>query len=114
MIPHADGATVIVDKGRCMDAIKATSKSAFALISPAVSDVRPRWPDRCWLVFCMAASSLWCVTAAPHLGPTYDEPNYVVNGLERWRTGSYGPLLHQGTMPLPIDVITWPLYMWEK
>jgi hypothetical protein len=97
-----------------MDANTATLQLSPTRAAPTTSDRRSQWPDVCWLVFCMAASSLWCVTAAPHLGPTYDEPNYVANGLERWRTGSYGPLLRQGTMPLPIDVISWPLYMWEK
>ena len=82
--------------------------------APSAPGTRSKWPDRFWLLVCMAASSFWCVTAAPHLGPTYDEPNYVANGLERWRTGSYGPLLRQGTMPLPIDVISWPLHVWEE
>jgi hypothetical protein len=97
-----------------MDAIANSSKQ-LATGTPEPSSVgRSRWPDYCWLLFCIAASSFWCITAAPHLGPTYDEPNYVANGLERWRTGSYGLLLRQGTMPLPIDVISWPLHVWEE
>jgi hypothetical protein len=76
--------------------------------------VRAGWPDRAWLLFLLAASSLWCVTASPQIGPTFDEPNYIANGLERWRSGSYRRLMRQGTMPLPIDVATGPLYVWER
>lgn len=35
------------------------------------------------------ASSAYCVTAAAHLGPTFDEPFYVAKGLHFWRTGSH-------------------------
>ena len=38
---------------------------------------------------CLVASSIWCVTAAARLGPTFDEPLYITRGLERWRTGSH-------------------------
>ena len=97
-----------------MDA-SATSSTPATPVGPAASkSLRAGWPDRLWLLLCITASSLWCVTAARHVGPTFDEPNYVVNGLERWRIGSYGQLMRQGTMPLPVDVISWPLHVWEQ
>ncbi len=72
-----------------------------------------RWFDRAWLLTCVAASSLWCLTAAQRLGATFDEPVYVARGLEGWRTGSHAGLLRLGTMPLPADVQTLPLYLAE-
>jgi hypothetical protein len=50
---------------------------------------------------------------ARQLGPTFDEPLYLTRGLEHWRTGSYHGLLRLGTMPLPIDVQTLGLHVWE-
>ncbi|MCC6417202.1 MAG: glycosyltransferase family 39 protein [Gemmataceae bacterium] len=76
---------------------------------------RGRWVvDWLWLVACGVASSVWCVTAARQIGPTFDEPLYVAHGLEGWRAGSHGGLLRVGTMPLPIDVETLPLYLYER
>src|SRR5262249_45344497 len=42
------------------------------------------------------------------------EPIYIQRGLEVWRTGSHEGLLRLGTMPLPIDIDTLPLYVWER
>lgn len=70
--------------------------------------------DWLWLVAWGAASSAWCIGAARELGATYDEPVYVSRGLEHWRIGSHYGLLKLGTMPLPIDVATLPLYLWER
>src|SRR5215831_18468641 len=67
-----------------------------------------------WVVVWGVASSAWCATAAGHLGATFDEPIYVQHGLERWRTGSTAGLMRLGTMPLPVDVTTLPLYLWER
>ncbi len=67
-----------------------------------------------WFIAWGVASSIWCVTAARELGPTFDEPFYVARGLEYWRTGSHSGLLTKGTMPLPTDVQTLPLYLWER
>src|SRR5512137_2672048 len=67
-----------------------------------------------WLLACLLAAGLWCISASPRLGATFDEPNYVARGLKAWRSGSYSPLLRQGTMPLPVDVISLPLYLREK
>ncbi len=73
-----------------------------------------RWPDVCWLLFWAGVSSLWCLSAANQMSATFDEPFYVNAGLERWRTGSHALLVKAGTMPLPIDVETLPIFVWEK
>jgi hypothetical protein len=70
--------------------------------------------DLLWLLLWGVASSAWCVTAAGQLSATYDEPLYVRLGLEGWHSGSHGQLLRLGTMPLPVDVQTLPLYLWER
>jgi hypothetical protein len=70
--------------------------------------------DWAWVLVCAAASTLWCVTAATQLGATFDEPLYVALGLKFWRTGSHAGLMKLGTMPLPIDLATLPLYLWER
>jgi hypothetical protein len=75
---------------------------------------RGRVVDILWVVVWGVASSAWCATAAGHLGATFDEPVYVQQGLERWRTGSSAGLMKLGTMPLPVDVQTLPLYLWER
>jgi hypothetical protein len=69
--------------------------------------------DWCWLLAWGVASSVWCITAAQQLGATFDEPFYVKEGLEFWRTGSHSELLRLGTMPLPVDVETLPIAVWE-
>jgi hypothetical protein len=73
-----------------------------------------QWGDAGWFLAWAVASSLWCLTAAAQLGPTFDEPLYVDRGLNDWRQGTKQGLLHVGTMPLPIDVQTLPLYLWEQ
>jgi hypothetical protein len=52
--------------------------------------------------------------AAHELGATFDEPVYVQKGLEVWHAGSHHGLMKLGTMPLPVDVETLPLYAWER
>jgi hypothetical protein len=69
--------------------------------------------DWLWLAFWIAASSLWCVTAAQRLSATFDEPLYIARGLDHWRTGSRQGLLRLGTMPLPVDLQTLPIYIYE-
>src|SRR5262249_735713 len=44
----------------------------------------------------------------------FDEPLYLARGLEHWQTGSYSGLLRLGTMPLPIDAETLPIYLWGR
>lgn len=73
-----------------------------------------RLGDWLWLLACGLLSSAWCLSAAGQLGASFDEPLYLKRGLERWRTGSYAGLMRLGTMPLPIDVETLPLYLWER
>jgi hypothetical protein len=70
--------------------------------------------DRAWLALWAIGSSIWCLTAAPRLSATFDEPHYVVQGLHSWRTGSCHLLLRGGTMPLPMDVQMLPVYVWEQ
>ncbi len=70
--------------------------------------------DGLWFLTCLAASSVWCVTAAQQVGVTFDEPVYITRGMEGWRSGSHRGLLRLGTMPLPIDLQTLPLYLWER
>ncbi|HSI11040.1 MAG TPA: hypothetical protein VK961_03300 [Chthoniobacter sp.] len=70
--------------------------------------------DWAWLLVVGAVSTLWCLTAAHHLSATFDEPTYLRCGLDHWRTGSYKQLLKLGTMPLPVDVETLPIHLWER
>src|SRR5262245_22624622 len=73
-----------------------------------------QWADGLWFLAWATVSSLWCLTAAAQIGPTFDEPLYVERGLDGWRGFSHRGLLVVGTMPLPIDVQTLPLYLWER
>ena len=78
---------------------------------------RSRWArlaDWLWFFFFAAASSIWCLTAANEVGVTFDEPVYMNGGLHYWRTGSHSELFKLGTMPLPMDIATLPLYVWER
>lgn len=70
--------------------------------------------DWLWLLAWGIASSAWCLSASGELSATFDEPVYVKEGLEHWRTGSYKGLLRLGTMPLPVDVETLPIYLYER
>jgi hypothetical protein len=75
---------------------------------------RPAGPDWLWLLACGLLSSLWCLTAAQHLSATYDEPGYLVLGLEHWRNGDSTELKRGGIMLLPVDVATLPLHVAER
>ena len=66
-----------------------------------------------WFVGWAIASSVWCLQAAATLGATFDEPIYLRAGLECWRNKTHEPLLRMGTMPLPGDLATMPLYLYE-
>lgn len=76
--------------------------------------MRGRWVDALWLLAVAVASSAWCLTAAAQLGATFDEPFYVKAGLVNWRTGSNKLMMRAGTMPLPVQVQTLPVYVWER
>src|SRR3954469_3152705 len=69
--------------------------------------------DVVWVVVFGLLSSAWCLTAAKQVGPTFDEPFYLEGGLHFWRTGSFGPLLAKGAMPLPMAACTAPLRVYE-
>jgi hypothetical protein len=75
---------------------------------------RGRLVDLVWLLAWGIASSAWCVTAADRLGATFDEPEELTRGLDWWRIGSHGRLMRVGTMPLPMDLATLPLAIWER
>jgi hypothetical protein len=76
-----------------------------------------------WLLALAVYSACWCLTAAPRLGVTFDEPFYLDAGLESWRgwnsaNGKAPGFSHelattQGVMPLPLDVLAGPLYVQE-
>jgi hypothetical protein len=70
--------------------------------------------DGLWFLACAIASSCWCWTAAREIGATFDEPIYVRRGVECWQTGSHRGLLKLGTMPLPVDIQTLPVYAWQR
>jgi hypothetical protein len=79
--------------------------------------------DALWLLVLGAWSAVVCVTASPHLGITYDEPFYLDAGMDSWRgwwrTDGQTPVFaHEttcacGVMPLPPDVATLPLAVYE-
>ena len=70
--------------------------------------------DWLWFFGFAIGSSIWCLAAAAELGATFDEPIYMKAGLECWRNGTHAPLLRMGTMPLPADLATLPLYLYEQ
>ena len=76
----------------------------------------PRWTrlDFAWLIAVVGLSSAACLAAGAELGATFDEPFYIDKGLDGWRTGSYRTLMRAGTMPLPVDVQTLPIYLMER
>jgi hypothetical protein len=76
--------------------------------------MRTRGFDLLWLIAFGIASSAWCLSAAQKLGATFDEPFYLNAGLTSWRTGSNKLMMSAGTMPLPVDVQTLPVYLWER
>jgi hypothetical protein len=92
--------------------IEATAMGSAA--HPVARDRRWRAFDALWLAFWIAASSAWCVSAAGELSATFDEPLYIARGLDGWRTGSHAGLLRKGTMPLPADLQTLPLFAYES
>jgi len=75
---------------------------------------RERWLDVGWFLLVVATSSFAAFTAGQRLGATFDEPAHIDAGLKCWRSGSYKPLMRWGAMPLPIDVQTLPIYLWER
>jgi len=82
------------------------------------------WVDALWLAALAVWTAGWCLTAAPKLGTTYDEPFYLDAGLESWRgwsqtDGKPVGFAHElavtnGVMPLPLDALALPLYIQER
>jgi hypothetical protein len=70
--------------------------------------------DVAWLLLWGAISSAWCLSAAPRLSATFDEPYYVQFGIESWRSGSNREMMKKGCAPLPIDIEYLPIYIWEQ
>ncbi|MSR29890.1 MAG: hypothetical protein EXR99_00150 [Gemmataceae bacterium] len=75
--------------------------------------VSTRFINVIWFLLCLGGSSYWCLSTASQWGPTFDEPTYIECGLQCWRTGSHKPLMRLGTMPLPVDIQTFPLWIAE-
>src|SRR5262245_43409869 len=75
--------------------------------------MRFKFAELLWFAGWAIASSVWCLQAAATLGATFDEPIYLRAGLECWRNRTHEPLLRMGTMPLPGDLATMPLYLYE-
>lgn len=78
------------------------------------SEKRDAMVDCAWLVLLIALTSWWCVHSARFMSATFDEPMYLEYGMAHWHTGSYKALMKVGTMPLPVDVETLPLHLWER
>src|SRR5262249_27423256 len=72
-----------------------------------------RWWSFVWVLVFGTLGSVWCVAAGARLGPTYDEPFHLEEGLRFWHTGSLKPLLDKGAMPLPMVVFSAPVRAWE-
>ena len=65
------------------------------------------------IAVCGIVSSAWCLSASTRLSATFDEPVYLREGLRHWRTGNFSVMKKCGIMPLPADVCTLPLRVWE-
>ena len=63
------------------------------------------------IVLCLAAAQVYCVGRVT--GATFDEPVYLQCGLKGWRESTHKPLMRLGTMPLPVDLATFPLAICE-
>lgn len=82
-----------------------------------------RWPDAVWLAVLAVWTAGWCLSAAPKLGVTYDEPFYLHAGMQSWRgwvrddgkpqNWNHEACALNGVMPLPIDALTLPLFVYE-
>lgn len=73
-----------------------------------------RLADALVLVAAFAFAAFYARATAARIGPTFDETTYVAEGLAVFRTGSHAGLLRLGTMPLPVDVATFPAAIAER
>jgi hypothetical protein len=92
------------------DPLRAAAKERPMTVSARYS----RLGDWLWFLAFATGSSAACLATARTIGATFDEPLYITRGLEGWRTGSHAGLMHLGTMPLPIDLFSLPIYLWER
>ncbi len=74
---------------------------------------REKLVDLGWLLMWGAFATAWCWSAGHKLGPTFDEPIYIHQGLKNWRDLNHRELLTQGTMPLAAEVQMLPLRLAE-
>ncbi|MCI0704005.1 MAG: hypothetical protein L0241_23345 [Planctomycetia bacterium] len=81
---------------------------------PATPTLERWWVDLLWLALLAAWSAAWCLTASPRIGATYDEPRYLEVGLEDWREWYCWRSTSEGIMPLPPEMCTIPLRIYEK
>jgi len=58
-------------------------------------------------------TTLWITGSSRRLSATFDEPVYLRCGLDCWANQTHKPLMRLGTMPLPVDVETFPLHLWH-
>ncbi len=109
----------VYSTGRAAPADKQLHETSYSLLAHGSwkmpwSDRRQYALDWCWFLVCAITSSVWCVSTSSQLSTTFDEPVYLTQGLEGWRKGSHSGLIRLGTMPLPVDVDTLPVFLWER
>ena len=66
-----------------------------------------------WCLAFAAMSTAWCWSTAWNIGPTFDEPLYLRTALNCWSQRDHKPLLAWGTMPLPAEVQSGPLFLFD-
>jgi hypothetical protein len=69
--------------------------------------LRRAWADALWLAALAGWSAAWCLSAAPRVGVTFDEPFYLGAG---W---AHATAAANGVMPLPLDALPLPLRLHE-
>lgn len=70
--------------------------------------------DLLFLAALIVGTSFVISHSTRQLSATFDETFYLDAGLTSWRTGSNKMLMKAGTMPLPIELETLPLYLIER
>ena len=76
--------------------------------------LQSRLLDAAVLLAAFVFAALYARATASRIGPTFDETTYVSAGLAVHRTGSHAGLMKLGTMPLPVDVATFPIALAER
>ncbi len=87
---------------------------SMGMTRPEMNQARLSGGDWGWLLTLGVITSAICMAEARLLSATFDEPVYIRCGLEHWFTGSYKQLMRLGTMPLPADAQTLPIYLLER